>query len=271
MTDSYPHIYLSPHYDDASLSCGGAIHQQAQAAQAVLVITICAAPPSPDEPLSPFAMMLHHSWGDHTDIVAARQAEDRSSMAILGADYLRLSFTDCIYRGQPQQRKWYYNNDVDIFGSIHPDDLPLSQNIAETLLAQAAVGADTIFYAPLGVGHHVDHQLAHAAAWLLKRQGWAIAFYEDYPYADPDGRYAIRGWDHYSLSATLAAQKEGNLQPELRFLSEENLRAKIDSVRAYASQLETLFGDETTLENQLRRYALRVGEGKLAERIWRPV
>ena len=270
MTYSSHHIYLSPHYDDASLSCGGAIHQQAQAGQSVLVITICAAPPQPDEPFSPFAESLHHSWGNPTDIVAARQAEDRLSMEILGADYLRLNFTDCIYRGQPQQAKWYYNNDPELFGSIHPDDLPLSQNIAATLLEQVAVGADTMIYAPLGVGHHVDHQLVHAVAWLLRQQGWTIAFYEDYPYADPDSRFAAKGWDRYSLTATLAAQPAVNLQPQLRFFSEENLQAKIDSVRAYTSQLETLFGGEIAMENQLRRYALRVGEGRLAERIWIP-
>jgi hypothetical protein len=31
-----------------------------------------------------------------------------------------------------------------------------------------------------------------------------------------------------------------------------------------------LFGSETEMENQLRRYGLRVGEGRLAERVWTP-
>ncbi|NUN97629.1 MAG: PIG-L family deacetylase [Candidatus Omnitrophica bacterium] len=94
MFHSYPHIYLSPHYDDASLSCGGAIHLQAQAGQAVLVVTICAAPPPSGEPLSPFAQSLHRTWGNPADVIATREAEDRASLAILGADYLRLNFND---------------------------------------------------------------------------------------------------------------------------------------------------------------------------------
>jgi LmbE family N-acetylglucosaminyl deacetylase len=270
MAKIYPHIYLSPHYDDAALSCGGSIHQQTQAGQRVLVITLCAAPPQPGQPLSPFAEEMHRAWGNPADVIATRQAEEKAALEILGADHLWLSFNDCIYRGQPQEGNWYYNNDRELFGSIHPDDLALSQHMTQTLTEQVEVGIGTIIYAPLGVGHHVDHQLAHLAAWQLRQQGWTIAFYEDYPYADPASRFAARGWDHYTLAATLASQQEANLQPQLRFFFEENLQAKINSVRAYASQLPSLFGSEPEVENQLRRYALQVGQGRPAERIWLP-
>ena len=37
------HVYLSPHLDDAVLSCGGAIHRAGAAGEAVLVITVFAA------------------------------------------------------------------------------------------------------------------------------------------------------------------------------------------------------------------------------------
>lgn len=269
MFHSYPHIYLSPHYDDASLSCGGAIHQQVQAGQAVLAVTICAAPPPSGEPLSPFAEWLHRTWGNPADVIATREAEDRASLAILGADYLRLNFNDCIYRGHPERGQWFYTHAADLFGSIHPDDLPLVSKIVEALLELIPAEPDMLIYAPLGVGHHVDHRLVHAAAWQLHRQGWAIAFYEDYPYADPTSRYAAAGWGH-TLETTLAALKTTPLQPQLRFLSEENLQAKIQSIRAYASQTPTLFETQADIEQRLRAYAMRVGEGKLAERIWIP-
>lgn len=268
--NSYSHIYLSPHYDDASLSCGGTIHQQTALEQAALVVTVCAAPPRADEPLSPYAENMHRAWGDPADVVAARQAEDQASLAVLGADYLRLNFTDCIYRGHPDRGQWFYNNDAELFGAVHPDDETLIQQIAAALLELIPLEEETIVYAPLSVGHHVDHQLVHAAAWELRRQGWPIAFYEDYPYADPGSRFAAAGWSQYALAPTLAAQQAANLQPHLRFLSEENLQAKIDSVRAYGSQLETLFGSETAMTQQLHRYALHLGEGQPAERIWVP-
>lgn len=270
MDDSYPHVYLSPHYDDAALSCGGAIHQQTQAGQPVLVVTICAAPPPADEVLSAFAQAQHAGWGNPEAVVATRQVEDRAAMAILGADYLRLDFTDCIYRGRPDQGEWFYNNDDELFGQVHPNDLPLVGKIVEAIVELVPAGQDTVLYAPLGVGHHVDHQLIHAAAWQLQRQGWQIAFYEDYPYADPNSRFAAQGRVYATLVATLAARQKANLQPQLHFLSEDNLQAKLNSIRAYASQLEVLFGSEIEMENNLRQYALRVAEGKLAERMWVP-
>lgn len=269
MTDAYQHIYLSPHYDDASLSCGGAVHQQAQAAEAVLVITICAASPRPDEPLSPFTQAMHRRWGNPADVVATRRVEDQASMGILGADFRRLDFMDCIYRGQPRAGEWYYNSDADIFGQIHPADLALIPKIVEAIVDAVPAGGNRVIYAPLAVGHHVDHQLAHAAAWQLRAQGYAIAFYEDYPYADLN--YFPHGEDNpYTLQATLAALQAANLRPQLRPLSAANLAAKIDSIRAYASQLQLLFGGKAEMAARVRDYARLVGEGNPAERIWIP-
>jgi LmbE family N-acetylglucosaminyl deacetylase len=268
MTNSYPHIYLSPHYDDASLSCGGAIHRQTQAGEPALVVTVCAAPPPPDEPLSPLAERLHRSWGSPSDVIATRQAEDRRSMETLGADYVRLNFQDCIYRGHPAQGQWFYNNGVELFGPIHPEESQLVNNIVAALLEVIPAESQTTLYAPLSVGRHIDHQLVHAAARQLQQQGWLIAFYEDYPYADPASRYAGEGWGH-TLETALAAPEAAHLRPQLRFFSEEDLQAKINSVRAYASQLEMLF-DEAKVEEPLRTYALQVGEGRLAERVWLP-
>jgi LmbE family N-acetylglucosaminyl deacetylase len=270
MAKSYQHVYLSPHYDDASLSCGGAIHQQTQAGQSVLVVTICAAPPAQGEPFSAFAESLHQRWGNPENVVATRQAEDRASMNILGADYRWFDFTDCIYRGNPKKQEWYYNSDAELFGQVQPADVMLADEIAEVITQQVPRGEDTMIYAPLSAGYHVDHQLTHAAAWKLRQQeDWTVIFYEDYPYSDPD--YAPHGLENPAdLESTLTRLQELNLRPQLRLLSEENLQAKIDSIAAYASQMAILFGTRAKMEGQVRKYALRVGEGKPAERIWIP-
>lgn len=261
------HVYLSPHYDDASLSCGGNIHRQVQDGQPVLVVTICAAAPPPYEPLSPFALHLHERWGNPEDVVATRRAEDQASMEILGADYLRLDVTDCIYRGRAQHGEWYYNDNSQLFGQIHAADLLLITAVAETIIAMVPREAETILYVPLTVGHHVDHQLVHAAGWQLWQQGWPVVFYEDYPYVDP----VFAGQESsYNLAATLSHLQEANLKPRLCSFSEENLQAKIDSIAAYASQLDMLFGGRAHLERQVRNYALQVGDGSPAERIWLP-
>jgi LmbE family N-acetylglucosaminyl deacetylase len=268
------HIYLSPHLDDAALSCGGAIHQQVRAGEGVLVITVFTAPPEPGQPLSAFARGLHERWGNAADIVPVRRAEDRAAVGRLGASLLHLAFNDAIYRGRPAQGEWFYTNNSELFGEIHQADLPLAGAIAEAIL-EIAPQPDkaTVIYAPLTVGHHVDHQLVYEAAGRLNRAGRAVVFYEDYPYVDPAYPYTQAPADDdkpYSLEATLAAKQSAHWQPQLRPLSEADLAAKIDSVRAYASQLDMLFGGEGKVADWIRPYTLHVGQGKPAERIWRP-
>src|SRR5258705_8534487 len=75
--DGYDHIYLSPHLDDAALSCGGAIARHANAGARVLVVTLCTAAPPPAGPFSDFANAVHQSWGlASAEVVRARLRED---------------------------------------------------------------------------------------------------------------------------------------------------------------------------------------------------
>jgi len=54
-------IYLSPHFDDVALSCGGLVWEQVQAGKAVSIWTVCAGSASVGD-LSPFAKELHMRW-----------------------------------------------------------------------------------------------------------------------------------------------------------------------------------------------------------------
>jgi LmbE family N-acetylglucosaminyl deacetylase len=266
---AYPHVYLSPHYDDAALSCGGAIHRLVEAGEPVLVITICAAPPPSAQPFSPFAEKLHAIWGSPADVIATRQAEDQAAMKILGVDYLHLNFTDCIYRGPTND--WYYTSDPHLFGQIHPGDFSLSSDIVQAITDLLPYSSDTTLYAPLAAGDHIDHQLTRVVAGQLQRQGnWGITYYEDYPYVDPDCPFAAELPHTNTLEAALASLSVQHLQPQLLPLSEKNLAVKIDSICAYASQLPMLFGGASNVAGYVRHYALRVGVDRPAERIWQP-
>jgi LmbE family N-acetylglucosaminyl deacetylase len=82
-------VYLSPHLDDAALSCGGQIAQQTAAGLPVLIVTLMAGDP-PARPLSPFAQQLHTRWQLHDapTAVAARRAEDTAACRHLAAEYV---------------------------------------------------------------------------------------------------------------------------------------------------------------------------------------
>ncbi len=266
----YRHVYLSPHYDDAALSCGGSISRQVQAGEPVLIVTVCTAFTKPGESLSSHARMLHESWGSPENISGIRQSEDRASMEILGTDFLYLNFRDAIYRGDAQQGKWFYTGDEDIFGQIHKADLTLAARIEETVISIVSRAEDKVIYAPLGIGNHVDHQLTHLVGQRLLKHGWTIGFYEDYPYSDPDYPFENEAFAQNLSCAQEFIQRfvqANSWKIKVQTFSEKNLEAKIESICAYASQLKLVFGSEGEMRKRVRKYALSVGAGQPAERI----
>ena len=160
MQPFYDAIYLSPHLDDVTLSCGGQVYQATNAGQRVLIVTITAGDP-PQTAVSGYAQSLHDRWELVTDAVAARRAEDKAANAILGADTLHWSLPDCIYRYHPTTGASLYVSDPDIFGEVNPAELPLAASLRDQIVA---LPAHRQLYVPLTIGHHVDHQLTRLAA-----------------------------------------------------------------------------------------------------------
>ena len=69
------HIILSPHYDDAALSCGGLIAQRAAAGDLVEIATVFGGRPDMAT-LSPFARAIHARPGATADLIALFDQRD---------------------------------------------------------------------------------------------------------------------------------------------------------------------------------------------------
>jgi len=256
---TYTAAYLSPHLDDVALSCGGQIHQQTQAGLRVVVITLCAGAP-PSAKLSSFAESLHTRWGvPAAQAVAARLAEDLKAMAELGADAVHLDVPDCIYRLSPATGEARYASEESLWGTLHAEEAALAERCAAMLRAELERLPAVRWYAPLGLGRHVDHQLARRAADLALPV-WA--YYEDYPYADREA--------NLSPNSRVSGDETLGLSAEVVPLAEADLQAKCRAVAAYASQLSTFWKSAAAMEAGLAEYGLRVGAGQWAERFWRP-
>jgi LmbE family N-acetylglucosaminyl deacetylase len=249
-------VYLSPHLDDAALSCGGLIHKQVRQGAQPLVITCLAGVPD-YEALSPLAEELHRSWGRQRDLVEHRRCENATAMAYLGARYEHWDYLDCIYRRHPSSGEFLYASLPALFGDLHMEEHSLVADLATRLLASLPAER-TQTYAPLAVGHHIDHQLVFQAALELRRNGVTVRFYEDYPYAEHSE----------SLQEALAVWSSAPT-PAVEALEEEDVEAKIASIRHYRSQLDELFGGESFMIEQVRAYAAAVGSGQgHGERYW---
>ena len=249
-TTLYDAIFLAPHLDDAALSCGGQIAGLTRAGRRVLVVTVMAGDP-PTDVENDYIRSLHSRWELERDATAQRRAEDRAACALLGADYLHWPFADCIYRLDPVAGQPLYLSDDDIFGDVHPAEQPLVAEIADLLRTLPAARQ---LYAPLTIGHHVDHLLVAEAARLAF--GDDLLFYEDYPYAQQPGK----------LAAVIGEPPAG-WQPTVAPLATADLAAKIEAILAFRSQLSTFFTARADLERQVRGYAKRVG----GERVWKRV
>lgn len=248
----YRHIYLSPHPDDAVLSCGGSIHAQVTAGESVLVATLFSEGPAKPVPelRSPFVAELHRRWGLGHDPAAGRRAEDRRALALLGAAALHLPFADCIYRTGPDGAPLYPSRDA-IFGLPHPTETEVAGLLDQLVRALATLptSPQSRIYVPLGVGGHVDHHLARLAAehWRPARTGFS--YYEEYPYAETRGE----------VQTALGAEP---WQAQLVPLTEADLAAKVAAIACYTSQLSSFFADRAEMAQRVRAYAAHLADGQ---------
>jgi LmbE family N-acetylglucosaminyl deacetylase len=271
LKSQYDHLYLSPHFDDVALSCGGQVFRHAAIGDSVLVVTVMAAEP-PAGPQSETVQSLHRRWADSLGgappeaIVAQRRAEDRAAFQMLRADVLHLVFLDCIYRAGPAGDP-LYPGPTDMFGEFNPADADVIDAVAGALAALPPAGQ---IYGPLGIGRHVDHGVTRRAA---ERVFGNVAYYEDYPYTMAAG----------AVEAVLPPEARGDWSAETMWLTETALVAKISAVAAYRSQLSSFFTGPEDLAAKLRDEGRRVmaeteAGGERApdwavggERLWRPV
>jgi len=249
MHSYYDAIYLSPHLDDVALSCGGQIYQRTTAGQQVLIVSITAGDP-PAQQLSGYVQSLHERWALASDAVAARRAEDIAACRVLGATWAHWDLPDCIYRYHPETGEPFYQSDADIFGPVHPAELPVVATLQARMAALPAHGALIV---PLTLGNHVDHLLTRTAAEAAFGRE-ALAYYEDYPYAQQAD----------ALHQVIPVNEVG-WQAEVVPLREEALQAKVRAIGAFVSQLSTFFTDDADLARQVRGFATQVG----GERLWR--
>jgi LmbE family N-acetylglucosaminyl deacetylase len=256
---SRQHIYLSPHFDDAVLSCGGKIARQVAAGENVVVATVFGGEPA-KESLSPFAVSIHARPDGSENLIPLRRLEENQALAVLGADSRPGDYLDCIYRRDTDNRRWLYDHEEALFGPVDPAEQGLAYELAQVFATLALPGGSCDYHAPLAVGDHVDHQIVRRAALILQHAGYEVLFYEDFPYVERDPA---------GLESALDRAGAGTWQPVLIDLDQAAIDCKIEAIAAYRSQIGVLFGEASDVAPRIRAYAKRTGGGAYAERQWR--
>ena len=245
-------VFLSPHYDDVVLACGGTVALLTDGDDWPLIVTIFGGDVTP-EVLSSFARHKEARWGlAAAGVVEARRAENLQTAHILGCHLRDLGFPDAIYRGHR------YRSDVQLFGPIRPVELGLVDLIVDEILSLPECRALATFFVPLGAGNHVDHQLVFLAGCRLASQGHRVYAYEDCPYAihTPAGlQQRIR-----ELGLTVESAVYVNI--------EQTLNRRLEAISCYKSQLPVIFRFTDDYRGVVTAFASAAGRGQPAERYW---
>lgn len=226
--------YLSPHFDDVALSCGGLVWEQTQSGDEISVLTICAGNPPPG-PITPFAYSLHERWGTGEAAVSVREDENLRSCLIMGAKAINFSIPDAIYRRFPVPGPALYESDADLFAGIRSEEYQLIEDLHRELETSLPESCEIV--CPLALGGHVDHLLVRSAVELLDRPAW---YYADYPYL---------------IDLEEPSQDAGQAFRPVRFpISEIGLDAWVRSIVAHSSQLSTFWEGTDQMRSAVQSY-----------------
>lgn len=153
-------VVISPHLDDAVMSCGALMLAHAGAT----VVTLFAASPAEyTNPLNEHDVACGFRPGD--DTMAVRREEDTRALGALGANSRWLDFAQ--------------NSHV-----ARADPTAVPEGAVDALVAAIADVEPTTVVAPLGL-LHPDHQACHATALAARETTSHVAWlwYSDLPYA----------------------------------------------------------------------------------------
>jgi LmbE family N-acetylglucosaminyl deacetylase len=229
-------VFLSAHFDDVALSCGGLVWELARRGDRVEIWTICAGDPPAGRPLTEYARLLHGFWGIGEDVPFKRSREDAACCQVLGAAaFRRYTVPDNIYRYLPGGEV-LINENEDQMKPLEPAESSLIPPVTDFLRKNLPEVCEIV--APLAIGSHRDHCLTRTAA---ERLGGALWHYADYPYLV----YSEARLEDFVPGGA----KEFSIQ-----ISPQGLRAWQDGFACQRSQIPLVFVDEDDMRTSIARY-----------------
>jgi hypothetical protein len=220
-----PELLLSPHWDDAALSCWSLLASDRE----LRVVNVFAGVPSTGKPGVWEAVI---GARDPAERARERMAEDARALAHAGRAPLNLSLLDAGLREA---------------GRLRVGLEQLDQALG------AEVAAASHVYVPAGIGGHVDHLLTRRYGRMLAHEGMPVSVYADLPYC------VFHGWPSWVDAREASPRRNvdaywqsflGDL-PELPALrSAEVVRLDEPASRAKRQALESY---ETSLNYAFRR------------------
>lgn len=186
-------LFLSPHLDDAVLSCGALMQTLVCSCPLTVATIFTAASPKPHT-IAARSFLRQCGAVDAATLYATRRAEDRSVLDALGVRHVHLGLVDAVFRRRdirsatvdrlgrvlPELVHRYPTYRFDVArGRIAPGDRTLIEGLCDEVAELVRRTTARLLFAPIGVGSHVDHLIARTVAMRCSAQ---VVYYADFPY-----------------------------------------------------------------------------------------
>ncbi len=230
------YLFVSPHLDDAILSCGGLFSYLAPKTDVTIATVFTEAHNSPTS-LSIRRFLKNSGYDDSEKLFIERRREDKIINDLIGVKTIHLRFTDGLYRLKSnanrlelalgnilQEAKFIY----PLFawqlkmGKVSSNDGQLINEITRKI--EGLVGPKTVLFAPVATGSHLDHKIVRRA---IEGRFENVIFWSDFPYNVWDNQFSSdlgsRGYQRWEWN--------------------NNLDEKIKLIRMIKTQVSLLFPD----------------------------
>jgi LmbE family N-acetylglucosaminyl deacetylase len=229
------YLILSPHLDDAVLSCGALLTALADHSN-VTVVTVFTEGAGPPHTRAAESFLGRCNATSVEQLYAERRREDRDILASLGVKAVNLGFCDALFRRREGRPAWsvlgrglpelihrYPTYRFDIAkGRISRGDRVLIEQVEASLLEIIARHTPELVFCPLGVGRHVDHLIVRG---IVTSHLSEVVYYSEFPYVMTED------------SQTKFRRRRG-LEP---WVWDRMLHIKRNLIGAYRTQVHGLF------------------------------
>lgn len=236
--DKIPCYFVSPHLDDAALSCGAVISYLKDKTK-VTVISVCTEISPLPYTLSAKTFLRQCGFESAKRLFELRRQEDREVFQSIGVETRHLGLTDASWR-----KKEHLNFFERMFGRLLPEFLHVYPTYRWHIISGrvSALDEETVsllkrvlkkeidntkkvcVFCPMAIGGHVDHVLTRDCVTELFDE---CVVWSDFPYNSTSKEFFLRGVET-GEKYTFSSHKE----------------QKEQLIRRYATQYEAMFGKE---------------------------
>lgn len=237
-------IIISPHFDDAILSCGGLICKMIKLGKYVEICNVFTRievnKDHFSEVIKEYIAEDMNEDAQNVDVrlcekwIRLRKKEDNRASSFLECNKRDLGYIDAIFRTRLNQ--YIYDTEEKLFSIVgQKDEEHLVKNVAYTIEAICKDFDKCIF--PMAVGNHVDHYILYQIGLEIQKKNNNVFFYGEIPYCI----------NFQSENEELIANK---------MVITELFGLKLKAIGFYETQLRGLFGDKYSVSKVIPNYEI---------------